>query len=98
MDAFHAASLQSEPFDVVISDLGMPYVDGREVARLVKQESPATPVILLTGWGERIRAEGSLPADVDFVISKPTTVKQLWETLHRANGKARSPAGCQMQS
>jgi signal transduction histidine kinase/ActR/RegA family two-component response regulator len=98
LDAFHAASLQSEPFDVVISDLGMPYVDGREVARLVKQESPATPVILLTGWGERIRAEGSLPADVDFVISKPTTVKQLRETLHRANGKARSPAGCQMQS
>jgi len=84
--------------DVVISDLGMPYVDGREVARLVKQESPATPVILLTGWGERIRAEGSLPAEVDFVISKPTTVKQLRETLHRANGNARSLAGCQMQS
>ncbi|HBD06623.1 MAG TPA: hypothetical protein DCZ69_00035 [Syntrophobacteraceae bacterium] len=84
LEAFHAANLRGEPFDVVISDLGMPYVDGREVARLVKRESPATPVILLTGWGERMRAEGKLPSGVDFVVSKPTSVNQIREALRES--------------
>jgi CheY-like chemotaxis protein len=36
---------------VRFTDLGMPYVDGRQVAAAVKAASAATPVILLTGWG-----------------------------------------------
>jgi len=36
-------------FDVIFTDLGMPYMDGREVIRAVKPESPQTPVVLLTG-------------------------------------------------
>jgi CheY-like chemotaxis protein len=40
-------------FDVVITDLGMPQVDGRQVAAAVKAASPATPVIMLTGWAWR---------------------------------------------
>jgi CheY-like chemotaxis protein len=35
---------------MVLTDLGMPYVDGRRVASAVKADSPSTPVILLTGW------------------------------------------------
>ncbi|MCS6858876.1 MAG: response regulator, partial [Abditibacteriales bacterium] len=49
--AFRAAQDRGEPFDVVMTDLGMPYVDGREVARMVKEVSSHTPVLLLTGWG-----------------------------------------------
>ncbi|MDB6021636.1 MAG: hybrid sensor histidine kinase/response regulator, partial [Pedosphaera sp.] len=40
LEAFRHAVKQGKPFDVVISDLGMPYLDGREVAKTVKQESP----------------------------------------------------------
>jgi len=66
---------------VVITDLGMPHVDGRSVARAIKQASPSTPVILLTGWGERLLAEGELPPNVDRVLSKPPRLRDLRKTL-----------------
>lgn len=67
----------AKAFDVVITDLGMPYVDGRQVASAVKEDSPETPVILLTGWGQRMIAEGDIPANVDHVLSKPPKLKEL---------------------
>jgi PAS domain S-box-containing protein len=71
IDAFRAAEARSEAFAVVVTDLGMPYVDGRTVAEAVKADCPLTPVILLTGWGHRILAENDTPANVDRVLSKP---------------------------
>lgn len=79
--AFAAAQGEGEPFSVVISDLGMPYMDGRKVASAVKQASPATPVILLTGWGQRIVAENDIPPGVDRVLSKPPKVGDLRDAL-----------------
>jgi hypothetical protein len=43
-------------------DLGMPYVDGRQVATAVKQASPSTPVFMLTGWGQRMADESDRQA------------------------------------
>lgn len=51
IDAFHTARKDGNDFSVVITDLGMPHVDGRRLAAAVKATSPPTPVILLTGWG-----------------------------------------------
>jgi DNA-binding response OmpR family regulator len=52
IDAFLAARAQSNPFPVVITDLGMPYVDGRKVSSAIKSAAPGTTVLLLTGWGQ----------------------------------------------
>ena len=65
----------------VITDLGMPYVDGRSVARAVKQASSSTPVILLTGWGERLLAEGEKIPNIDSVLSKPPRLRELRKAL-----------------
>jgi CheY-like chemotaxis protein len=81
IDAFVAARDRQEPFSVVITDLGMPYVDGRKVATAVKRASPSTPVILLTGWGQRLVAEGEVPEHVDRVLSKPPKLRLLREAL-----------------
>lgn len=78
---FKQACAGSEPFAVVITDLGMPYVDGRQVASAIKGASPGTPVILLTGWGQRLVAEGDIPAHVDLVLNKPPKLSQLREAL-----------------
>jgi CheY-like chemotaxis protein len=79
--AFEAALHSSAAFALVISDLGMPYVDGRKVASAIKHLSPSNPFILLTGWGQRLIAEGDVPAHVDRVLSKPPKLKQLREAL-----------------
>jgi CheY-like chemotaxis protein len=82
-DLFRAALKNKQTFDVVMTDLGMPYVDGRQVASVVKAISPATPVILLTGWGQRLVAEGDVPTHVDLVLSKPPKLRDLREALAR---------------
>src|SRR5262249_54861629 len=53
-EASRPAPQRREPFSAVITDLGMPYVDGRRVASAVKETAPGTPVIMLTGWGQRL--------------------------------------------
>ncbi len=72
---------RGEPYAAVITDLGMPYVDGRKVAAAVKEASPTTPVILLTGWGQRLIAEGDVPPHVDRVLAKPPKLRELREAL-----------------
>jgi len=81
IDIFKAEHERKERFSVVITDLGMPYVDGRQVASAVKKVSPSTPVILLTGWGQRLAAEGDIPIDVDRVLNKPPKLRELREAL-----------------
>jgi len=83
IEAFREALKRNEPFGVVITDLGMPYVDGRKVAVAVKEDSPSTPVILLTGWGQRLMIEGDVPPHVDRVLSKPPKLRELREALAR---------------
>jgi FixJ family two-component response regulator len=62
----------------------MPHVDGRKVAASIKEMSPTTPVVLVTGWGQRLIPEGDVdakPASVDEVLSKPPRVRELREVL-----------------
>jgi DNA-binding response OmpR family regulator len=80
---------RQEPFEVVITDLGMPEMDGREVARGVKHAAPATPVILLTGWGQTLRQEGALPPYVDYLLSKPPRLGELRAALRAVARAAR---------
>ena len=77
IDTFLHAHQDGRPFDLVITDLGMPYVDGRRVAEAIKTASASTPVVMLTGWGERMAADGDIPAHVDLVLGKPPKLREL---------------------
>jgi PAS domain S-box-containing protein len=81
IDAFRESLRRDERFAVVITDLGMPHVDGRKVASEIKAMSATTPVILLTGWGQRLVAEGDVPAHVDRLLSKPPKLVELRSAL-----------------
>jgi PAS domain S-box-containing protein len=88
IEAFRKAEESDERFAVVITDLGMPYVDGRKVASAIKNDSPSTPVILLTGWGQRLIAEGDVPPNVDRVLNKPPKLRELRAALVDLAGSA----------
>ncbi|MFZ6742476.1 response regulator [Undibacterium sp. JH2W] len=83
IDSFNDAHGQGDPFAVVITDLGMPYIDGRKLANSIKQKSPATPIIMLTGWGQRLVDDGDSPFHVDYVLSKPPKLSELREALRK---------------
>jgi len=80
---FKNALKKQMPYDAVITDLGMPNVNGRRVTELIKAESPATPVIMLTGWGAVIEDESGSVPEVDAILAKPPSIKELNELLLR---------------
>ncbi len=91
IDTFQAAQAPGQaPFAVVITDLGMPYVDGRQVAAAIKTASPTTPVVLLTGWGQRLEAEGDTPHSVDHILGKPPKISDLRRLLARLSPPSRA--------
>jgi signal transduction histidine kinase/CheY-like chemotaxis protein len=87
LEAFREARAMRVPFDVVLTDLGMPHMDGAAVAMTVKRESGETPVIMLTGWGGIMQAEGNHPENIDAVLSKPPQANELIGALHKVTGK-----------
>lgn len=90
IDIFTKALERNDPFSLVITDLGMPYVDGRKVASSIKALSPTTPIILLTGWGQRLLSNGDVPAHIDIVLSKPPKLKELRDALTKAMSRNHS--------
>ena len=78
--------------DVVITDLGMPRMNGWEVAERVKVRSPATGVFLLTGWGEGVAAHES-SRFVDRVIAKPISADALLGHLAEMRRQPPGPRG-----
>ncbi len=73
--AFHSAQQSGKPFDVVITDLGMPHMDGREVAAVLKNEQPQMPVIMLTGWGAFMKEDST--KQVDGILGKPPRIQDI---------------------
>lgn len=78
------ASFQERGADLVITDLGLPDQSGWEVARQVKAASPATPVILITGWGVSAEVTEARRRGVDYVLPKPFEFEELSALISRA--------------
>ena len=87
VDTFVAGQKSGRPFGVVITDLGMPHVDGRAVAAAIAAAAPGTPVVLLTGWGQRLSATGEQPPAVMAVLDKPPKLAELRRTLADCMGE-----------
>jgi CheY-like chemotaxis protein len=81
LEVFRIARLKNQPYEVVITDVGMPDIDGRIVARTIKAGSPSTPVIILTGWGATVRGDAAIASTVDAVVSKPPHMQELNDLL-----------------
>ena len=88
LELFRTATLENQPYEVVITDLGMPDVDGQCVARAIKAESPKTPVIMMTGWGTIMDDERDADLQVDAVVGKPPCIQELNDLVLRITAPA----------
>jgi DNA-binding NtrC family response regulator len=80
------ASLAERPVDLVLTDLGMPDMNGWDVARAVKARSSRVPVVLVTGWGDDDPAPGADHSLVAAVLSKPFRVQDIVRVVAQALG------------
>ncbi len=74
--------IQQGAFDVVLTDLRMPGLDGLDVAKRARSIQPEIPVVLLTGRGTLF--ENAEPEAVAVVLPKPPTLHSLSEAIIRA--------------
>jgi len=84
IEMYRAACDINEPFSAVITDLGMPHVDGRQVAAAIKGIRATALVIMLTGWGQLLADGSDAPAHVDRLLSKPPNMWELRDALAQA--------------
>ena len=70
-----------EDFDLVITDLGMPKLDGWTVARRVKARNIMIPVIVLTGWGVQYEERDLSMHGVDLLFPKPVDRQVLIDAI-----------------
>ncbi len=77
---------------IVLTDIKMPGMDGIEVLRKIKEESPDTEVIMITGHGDMELAIQSLKYEATDFITKPINTDALEIALMRANEKIRLKA------
>jgi len=84
-----AAALQrldDEPFDVVVTDLSMPEMDGIQLCARIVANRPDLPVIVLTAFGSLDTAVAAIRAGAYDFITKPVQVDALAIALERAAG------------
>lgn len=93
LDAFRAARKEGKPFDVVVTDLGMPHLDGRQLAQVLKAESPSVPIIMMTGWGTLMKNQEDLPTHVDGMLNKPPKITDLLDALRRVTRNRNGTPG-----
>jgi len=74
---FEDALLSGRRFDIVVSDLGMPEMDGKALSMRIKALDAKTPIILLSGWGNFMKSDGEKPETIDRVLGKPPQVNLL---------------------
>jgi CheY-like chemotaxis protein len=61
------------PFDLILTDLSMPQLNGIALVEAVRQIIAEIPVIMLTGFGAMLLPDGERPPGVDILLTKPVT-------------------------
>lgn len=70
-------------FDLLLTDIRMPLMDGIALALAAKQEFPDLTIMLMTGYAEQRERAKSLEAIVSEVMTKPFTIADLRATVMR---------------
>jgi len=81
LDAFLA---QPDRFDLVITDMSMPKMSGTDLSREMLRVRPDIPIILCTGYSEKIDAGEAHDVGLRDVLMKPVLMANLTAAIHKA--------------
>ncbi|MFC1885653.1 response regulator [Thermodesulfobacteriota bacterium] len=76
--------IQSDQFDLIITDMTMPHMTGMQLAENIKQIRPEIPIIILTGFSEAISKEKTEAIGINSVLIKPVTREVIARKIREA--------------
>jgi DNA-binding NtrC family response regulator len=76
--------LQEKPYDVVVTDLKMPLVDGMDLIDIIKKIDAKLPIIIITAYGTLETAEEAVQKGAYDFITKPFRKETILITIRRA--------------
>ena len=82
MDQCHSATkalqiIETIKPDLVFLDIEMPGMNGEQLANVIRQLTPAKPIIMLTGFADMVGKAGIHASNIDLVIAKPASLEEL---------------------
>ena len=77
-------SLNEKVFDIVVTDIRMDDIDGIKILELVREKSPRTKVIMITGYATLEVARESLTKGAFDFIAKPFKIKEIRGAIEKA--------------
>jgi CheY-like chemotaxis protein len=86
LEALEAFRADPGRFDLILTDMTMPQMTGDRLARAVKAIRPALPVILCTGFSEKLGEHEKSP-EIEGVLMKPVDKKQMAEMVARVRSE-----------
>ena len=89
---------ETEPYDAIVLDLGLPKVDGLTVLRAWRRQGVATPGIILTARGAWTEKVQGIDAGADDYLAKPFSMEELLARIRalirRSKGHASAEIAC----
>lgn len=76
-DALERLAERSGAFDLLLTDIRMPMMDGIALALAAKRDYPAMPILLMTGYAEQRERARDLEAIVEDVLTKPFSLSDV---------------------
>ena len=89
-----AALIASEqPFDLLLTDIDLPGMNGAQLSAALHERRPALAVVLMSGYPEDGALDEARPDERRVLLRKPFSTRQLVDHLRTALARARSIAG-----
>jgi two-component system, NtrC family, response regulator AtoC len=76
--------MAQQPFDLILTDIRLPDINGLEILRQVKKEHPGTEIILITGYATLDQAVEAVKKGAFYYLAKPFTPDQVRAVVKRA--------------
>jgi len=89
MEAFELFKIKPQAFDVVITDMTMPNMTGEELSKKIMTIRPDIPVILCTGFSQRISEKRAKNSGISAFIMKPFLADEMTRTIRQVVDKEK---------
>lgn len=81
------AAFREKPFDMIITDLNMPNMDGLELARNIRKLNTKVPIIMITGSSVHQHKLMDKDTQISSVLAKPVNIKNLLSLVREEREK-----------